>query len=86
MASINLTDALASITDSLNGNSQRDQFVQELIALKPSTQAQLYAVLCKAWEAQGFTLATVGTEWDDLTQSQRDMLTVFSQARKVLFP
>ena len=81
---MNFKSITTRFTAAMNGNQDRDEAVAALIALHPVSKAQVWAILCGIMEEDGVTIPSAGTDWDELSQDQRDIVTVYSQVCKGL--
>ncbi len=81
---MNFSKLTQSIKDNQYSTAERDSFVEFMVAQSPKSAGQVFAMLCKAFEEQGITPAPAKTDWDVLSQGQRDLLTVYSQTCRKL--
>ena len=81
---MNFKSLTASIKSNQNSTAERDATVAYIITLNPTTKAMLYAIIASAAEDQDITIQPKGTDWDDLDQDNRDIVTMYSQAGRKL--
>jgi len=81
---LNFKSLIASLDDAMNATAERDALVAELTTRTFNSKAHLFAVICTIFETQGISPAPKDTPWDDLSQPQRDLVTVYSQSGRAL--
>ena len=78
---INYKALTSQIDEALNSNKDRDEFVKTLASKPFTSKAQLFAIIIKLMDVEP---APADTQFEDMTQDQRELVTVYSQSAKLL--
>jgi len=81
---LNFKQLVTAIQEGSVNTQARDESVQAIIALAPKSKAQVFAMIAHAAQEQGAVVPTAGTPWADLSQDQKDIVTIYSQVSRKL--